>query len=43
MPIDDWKLAQKLSDTTEIVDFGVMFSPIKIFWDSVVKKRWRVI
>jgi hypothetical protein len=27
----------------EIVCSGIMFSPVKIFWDGVVKKRWKVI
>ena len=31
------------TDLSEIVSSGVMFSPVKIFWDGVIKKRWRVI
>lgn len=27
----------------EIVRSGVMFSPLQVFWDGVVKRRWRVI
>ena len=27
----------------EIINSGVLFSPVQIFWDGVVKKRWRVI
>lgn len=27
----------------DIIDSGIMFSPIQIFWDGIVKKRWKVI
>lgn len=31
------------TDINDIVRSGIMFSPVQIFWDGVVKKRWRVI
>ena len=31
------------TNADEIVNSGVLFSPVKIFWDGVIKKRWRVI
>ncbi len=27
----------------EIVNSGILFSPLQIFWDGVIKKRWRII
>ena len=27
----------------EIVNSGIMFSRVKIFWDAIIKKRWRII
>jgi len=27
----------------KILNSGVMFSPVNIFWDGVIKKRWRII
>jgi hypothetical protein len=27
----------------DIVNSGVMFSPVSIFWDGVIKKRWKII
>ena len=27
----------------EIINSGIMFSPIQIFWDGIVKKRWKII
>ena len=26
-----------------ITNSGIMFSPVKIFWDGIIKKRWRII
>lgn len=37
------KIAPATTDFKEIEASGVMFSPIKIFWIGVTKKRWRVI
>jgi hypothetical protein len=37
------KIGSAKTNINEIVGSGVMFSPLQIFWDSVVKKRWRVI
>ena len=27
----------------KIVSSGIMFSPLQIFWDAIVKKRWRIV
>ena len=37
------KIGSAKSDLTEIINSGIMFSPIQIFWDGIVKKRWRII
>jgi len=37
------KIGSAKTNTNEIINSGIMFSPIQIFWDGVVKKRWRVI
>jgi hypothetical protein len=37
------KISSANTDINEIINSGTMMSPIQIFWDAVVKKRWRVI
>jgi hypothetical protein len=37
------KTGSAKTDINEIVSSGVMLSPVQIFWDGIVKKRWRVI
>jgi hypothetical protein len=37
------KISSIKINTIEIIDSGIMFSPIQIFWDAIVKKRWKVI
>lgn len=37
------KIGSANTDINEIINSGIMFSPIQIFWDGVVKKRWRII
>lgn len=37
------KIGSAKTDIDEIVNSGIMFSPLQIFWDGVVKKRWRII
>lgn len=37
------KIGSAKTSPEEIIESGVMFSPVQIFWDAVVKKRWRVI
>lgn len=37
------KIGSAKTDINEVVNSGIMFSPIQIFWDGIVKKRWRVI
>jgi len=53
MPKDDWDLKMKLSDEDLDKEFAfgrvietsssVLVAPLLIFWDGVVKKRWRII
>ena len=31
------------SDVNDIIKSGIMFSPIQIFWEGIIKKRWRII
>lgn len=38
-----FKIGSAKTDIDEIVNSGIMFSPLQIFWDGVVKKRWRII
>jgi len=37
------KTGSAKTDINEIVNSGIMFSPVQIFWDGIVKKRWRII
>ncbi|MDR2653075.1 MAG: immunity 26/phosphotriesterase HocA family protein, partial [Prevotellaceae bacterium] len=37
------KIGSANTSIDEIITSGIMFSPIQIFWDAVIKKRWRVI
>jgi hypothetical protein len=37
------KIGSTKTDINEIVNSGIMFSPVQIFWDGIVKKRWRII
>ena len=37
------KVGSANTDINEIVNSGIMFSPVQIFWDGIAKKRWRVI
>ena len=37
------KIGSAKTSIDEIVNSGILFSPLKIFWDGVVKKRWRII
>ena len=37
------KVGPSMTEIDEIINSGIMFSPVQIFWDAVVKKRWRVI
>lgn len=37
------KISSSKTDIDDIIDSGTMFSPVSIFWDGVVKKRWRII
>ena len=31
------------TDINDIVNSGIMFSPVSIFWDGIEQKRWRII
>lgn len=37
------KIGSAKTSINEIVNSGILFSPLLIFWDGVVKKRWRII
>ncbi len=37
------KIAPANTAISEITSSGTMFSPIQIFWDGIVKKRWNII
>ena len=37
------KIGSAKIDMNEIVNSGIMFSPIQIFWDAIIKKRWKII
>jgi hypothetical protein len=37
------KIDSARTNIDEVIHSGIMFSPVQIFWDAVVKKRWRVI
>jgi len=37
------KISSFKTDLDEIVESGIMFSPVQIFWDGIVKKRWKII
>jgi hypothetical protein len=38
-----YKIGSAKTSQEEIFKSGVMFSPVQIFWDAVVKKRWKII
>ncbi|MEL0650612.1 Imm26 family immunity protein [Algibacter sp. TI.3.09] len=31
------------SDLKQVINSGIMYSPIQIFWDGIIKKRWKII
>ena len=37
------KIGSAQTSISEIENSGVLFSPLQIFWDGIVKKRWRII
>lgn len=37
------KIGSAKTDINEITNSGIMFSPIQLFWDAIVKKRWKII
>ena len=37
------KIGSAKTDINEIINSGIMFSPIQLFWDGIVKQRWRII
>ncbi|SHJ74187.1 Immunity protein 26 [Anaerocolumna jejuensis DSM 15929] len=37
------KIGSAHTDINEIVNSGIMFSPVQIFWDAISKKRWRIV
>jgi hypothetical protein len=37
------KICSAKININEIINSGIMFSPVQIFWDGIVKKRWKII
>jgi hypothetical protein len=37
------KIGSAKTSIHEIESSGILFSPIQVFWDGIVKKRWRII
>lgn len=37
------KIGPANTDLLEVERSGVLFSPVQVFWDAVVKGRWRII
>lgn len=37
------KIGSAKTDITEILNSGIMFSPIQLFWDGIIKQRWKII
>ena len=37
------KIGSAQTSINEIENSGVLFAPLQIFWDGIVKKRWRII
>ena len=37
------KIGSAKTSINEIVNSGILFSPLQIFWDGVIRKRWRII
>ena len=37
------KTASAKTDINGIIESGIMFSPIQIWWDGIYKKRWKII
>ena len=37
------KIGSAKTSIDEIVNSGILFSPLQIFWDGIIKKRWRII
>lgn len=37
------KVGSAYTELNEIISSGIMYSPLLIFWDGIIKKRWRKI
>ena len=37
------KIGSAQTCISEIENSGVLFAPLQIFWDGIIKKRWRII
>lgn len=37
------KVGNAYTEINDIIGSGIMFSPLQIFWDGIIKKRWRKI
>ena len=37
------KIGPANTDLLEVERSGVLFSPVQVFWDAVIKGRWRII
>lgn len=37
------EIGPAVSDIDKITSSGIMFSPVQIFWDAIIKRRWRLV
>lgn len=37
------KIGSAQTSISEIENSGVLFAPLQIFWDGIIKKRWRIV
>ena len=37
------KIGSAQTSINEIENSGVLFAPLQIFWDGIIKKRWRIV
>lgn len=35
------KVGNAYTEINDIIGSGIMFSPLQIFWDGIIKKRWK--
>lgn len=37
------KVGPTMTDLVEVEKSGVLFSPVQVFWDAIIKGRWRIV